>query len=303
MGNKTKYLFLTILILSLIIPQTVLADFFGIVDLISASLEGVEETAGPVAKMLITIFFAYIIAVISAFSSALLLQSAAEHPEWLSINNNPMVSSGWHFTSGIANIFIILILIFIAFAYILKIETFQAKKALPRLIIIALLINFSLLFVGMLVDISNIFYNTILRGNTGLPLKIFLDVGGGVLDVIRSLILTITGLTICFTAPLASTLCQAGLVFSMISIIFLPNILIYFFQIFAFFLIAGVFFTYAFLFGARVFVVELLAILAPLAFICYILPQTKKYFDEWLHHLIEWLTLGIILFFFLVIGL
>ena len=307
MKNKIKYLFLIIIILTLIFPRQASADFFGIVDLIATSLEGVEETAGPVAKVLITIFFSYLGGIIAAFTSAGLLQYATENPQWLSITQNDMVRSGWYFTSGIANIFIILILIFIAFSYILKIETVQAKQALPKLIIVALLINFSLVFVGMLVDISNMFFNAILHppgleSNTGLPLKIVEKAGGGAWGIIMGLIITIVGLTVCFMIPIASTICQSSLVFGIVTLAFFPNFLTYILQIFFFFLLSGMFFTYAFLFGARVFVVELLAIISPFAFLCYILPQTKKYFDEWLQHLIQWLTFGIILFFFLTIG-
>jgi hypothetical protein len=214
-----------------------------------------------------------------------------------------MVRSGWYFTSGIANMFIILILIVIAFAYILKIETFQAKKALPKLIIVALLINFSLLFVGMLVDISNIFFQAILKDNQDLPFEVLKTTGGGFYTILLELAFTITTLTICFMTPIASVLCQSGVVFATVSLVFFPNVAQYFFHIFGFLLISSMFFIYAFLFGARVFVVELLAILSPIAFICYILPQTRKFWDEWLKHLIEWLVLGIILFFFLVIGL
>jgi hypothetical protein len=302
--NKLNKLLIALLILALIFPRPARADFFGIVDLIETALEGVEETAGPIAnKAIITVFFSYLLGFVSAFTSALLLQYATQNPQWLSITENDMVRSGWYFASGIANISIILILIAIAFAYILKIETFQAKKALPKLIIVALLINFSLLFVGILVDISNIFFQAILKDNKDLPIQILIATVGGAFGMLRNLALTIVGLTVCFMTPLASVLCQAGVPFAIASLVFFPNFAEYFFHIFGLFLISSMFFVYAFLFGARVFVVELLAILSPIAFLCYILPQTKKFWDEWLKHLTDWLLLGIILFFFLVIGL
>lgn len=303
MKGRIKYLFLIILVLAFFFPRPASADFFGIVDLITASLEGVEETASPVVWVLITIFLTYIVGIASAFSSALLLQYATQNPDWLSITSNDMVRSGWYFTSGLANIFIILILVFIAFAYILKIESFQAKKTLPKLIIVALLMNFSLVFVGIVVDIANFFYNTVLQGNMNLPLDIVVKIGGGAWGIILGLITTIGGLTICFMTPLASTICQAGVVFGLIAVTFLPSILTFLLQAFLFFLISGIFFTYAFLFGARVFIIELLAILAPIAFLCSVLPQTKKYWDEWLQHLVQWSSFGIILFLFLTIGL
>lgn len=75
------------------------------------------------------------------------------------------------------------------------------------------------------------------------------------------------------------------------------------FQIVLFLMISGVFFLWIFLFAVRVFLIQILAILAPLAFICLILPQTRKYWDDWLKHLISWTFLGIFLLFFFAIGI
>src|SRR3989344_5583311 len=66
------------------------------------------------------------------------------------------VTVGWTITRDIANIFFIFALLIIAIATILRLESYGAKQLLPKLIIIALLINFSLVIAFTVVDASNI---------------------------------------------------------------------------------------------------------------------------------------------------
>lgn len=66
------------------------------------------------------------------------------------------VIQGWNISRRLINILFILILAFIGLATILRLQTYQLQKTLPGLIIIALLVNFSGLFVGFFADIGNI---------------------------------------------------------------------------------------------------------------------------------------------------
>jgi len=66
------------------------------------------------------------------------------------------ISLGWKIVRDVCNIFFIFILLTIAIATILRIESYGAKKLLPKLIIAALLINFSLVIAGVVVDASNV---------------------------------------------------------------------------------------------------------------------------------------------------
>jgi hypothetical protein len=303
MKKKIKYFVLIVIMGILIIPRPASADVLGIVNTIQASLGGIEEISRSVAIYIFKFFFVYIVSIASLYTSAHLLQFTTENTQWLSVYNNEMVRSGWHFTSGIANMLIVLILMVIALSFIFKRETFEIKKTLPKLLMVALLINFSLVFVGALVDISNIIFNTILDGNQGLPFQIIDTLGVGMWGIANNLMLWIVALAVAFAIPVVSSFAQLAMVTGFVNIFFLPNILIWLFQIFSSFSMSMLFFTYAFLFGARIFIIQMLAIVSPLAFLCSILPQTKKYWDEWLNHLIQWLFLGISLFFFLVIGL
>ncbi|HEY4496677.1 MAG TPA: hypothetical protein VI432_00825, partial [Candidatus Paceibacterota bacterium] len=63
---------------------------------------------------------------------------------------------GFDITLSLTNIGFVIAIIFIAFATILKMQNFAIRQALPRLIIIAILINFSMFFATAIINISNL---------------------------------------------------------------------------------------------------------------------------------------------------
>lgn len=71
------------------------------------------------------------------------------------IGNSPGVLTAWSILRDIANIALLFGFIFVGIAMILDLHSFPAKKALPRLIIFAILMNFSLFIAGAVVDASN----------------------------------------------------------------------------------------------------------------------------------------------------
>lgn len=76
-----------------------------------------------------------------------------------------LVGTGWKLVRDFANIFFILILVYLSITIILGIENAHAKKSIATVVVVALLINFSLLFCQLVLDSSNIlarvFYNQI----------------------------------------------------------------------------------------------------------------------------------------------
>ena len=77
----------------------------------------------------------------------------AVRPEWF--YSEPVVA-GWTLMRDFANIWFVLVILFIAIATILRIESYQAKKTLSWVIAIALLINFSLPLARVIIDFTNI---------------------------------------------------------------------------------------------------------------------------------------------------
>jgi len=72
-----------------------------------------------------------------------------------SSSNPSLVPQLWSFIKNFANLGIILGMIFTAIATILRIEKYSWKKMLPKLLLVALLVNFSLVIAGIFVDISS----------------------------------------------------------------------------------------------------------------------------------------------------
>ena len=306
MKGKLKYLIPAIIILGLVFPKPASAVIFtGFFDYFEAAFSGVEEFAAPVAKFLLYIFFYYVAGLGALLISSSLLQMIIENPDWLSVsaNNNPLVFSGWTFIAGLTNMFFILLFVFIALATILKIETFAAKKLLPKLLFVAILVNFSLVFVGIPVDISNIFYRTIVSGSKGLVPDILKSLVGSMEAVTANIVTNVILLVVLFIIPVVGPFAQLGLVIAIISTNFIGMIVIWLVQGMMCFLMSGVLITYVFLFIARNYVIQFLAMLAPIAFICMVLPNTKKFWDDWLKMLVEWNTFGVVTLLLLIIGL
>ena len=71
---------------------------------------------------------------------------------------NPIVQGTWPFIQGIANLGFIIALLYIAFATTLRLDsvTTSVQRLLPKLLIAALLVNFSLVIGGLLIDVSRV---------------------------------------------------------------------------------------------------------------------------------------------------
>jgi hypothetical protein len=76
----------------------------------------------------------------------------------------PVVVTGWKVARDFANLFFIALLVYVAFGYILRINTKNNQKLLVNIIVMAVLINFSLMIGGIIIDFSNVFFNYFLFG-------------------------------------------------------------------------------------------------------------------------------------------
>ncbi len=175
------------------------------------------------------------------------------------------VVGGWAIVRDIANVFFIFILLYIALGLVLSLHHFDAKKLISKVVIIALLINFSLFFTRAVVDTSNIlalvFYNSIdityngtdkevTKGEKKISLAVTRGVGpqailsSGVVDSIEI---------------------SAGTGFFIILLSTILNLVL-----------AWVFFTSAAFFAGRIGVIWLSMVFAPLALVSSIIPGLDK---------------------------
>ena len=176
--------------------------------------------------------------------------------------DNIFVTKGWEMVKGLTNIFIVLGFVVIALATILRIESYQMKKTLPLLIIVAILINFTPMLCGLVIDASNFIMKGFLKGG-GLLTE-------GLLGMIGT---EVSGLW--QTDDISETLARGVVAIG-------------------FNVITGlIFLLFAFLFLFRYIALWMLVILSPLALFCYIFPSTKKIWNMWLSQFVQWCFIGI----------
>jgi hypothetical protein len=202
----------------------------------------------------------------------------------LSYTSGGIVDVGWPIVRDFVNMLFIVALVIIGLATALRIKEYQAQKALPRLIIIAILINFTPVICGLIMDAQNIFMNFFLEETTGFKLlgNIFATQGTALWQSLIHF----------FDIRYAATL--LGKTIGMIAFDWIA---------------AFVFLMYALLFIMRYIMIWVLVIVSPLAFFSWVFPGSQKYlfksilgWEEWWKQFIEWSMIGIIGAFFLYLG-
>ena len=195
-----------------------------------------------------------------------------EHSGW--------VIASWKIVLGLANLGLVVILIFLAVVNILRIQydTYAIKKSLPILIIGIILANFSLLIVRMLVDFSNILTNLFTNNQSPGEFAAQLIAGAG--DRLAP------------GGGIAKDFASGG--------IGLGSLLIWF--LFALFVMVA-FLILGFLFYIRFAVVLILAIVAPLAFVAMAFPPTQGFFKQWWGWLTKFIFMKPIVFFLLYLAM
>ena len=172
---------------------------------------------------------------------------------------------------NIANICFIIFLLVIIYSQITGygINNYGVKKSLPRLIVTAMVVNFSFLFCAIAVDISNILGNGLKDLLAGIAES---AISSGAVDGSKtatgfySLFNTVAagglGLALSFTFPGG----PLGLLLALIPLIIGGIISV----------IVGLL-----VLGLRQALVIFLVSISPIAFVLYILPNTEKHFQKW----------------------
>ena len=102
---------------------------------------------------------------------ALIITTFVYLAEYNGFIDSPAVVRGWIVVRDVGNMFFVLIFLLIAFGTILRIEAYNYKRHLPKLVLMAVLINFSKTICGLFIDFSQIVMLTFVNG--------FKDIGEG----------------------------------------------------------------------------------------------------------------------------
>lgn len=188
-------------------------------------------------------------------------------------------SAGWRSVRDLANMFIVLGFVIVGIATALRLQEYAAKKALMPLIIVAILINFSGLFVGLFVDASRLIMTGLTGGgpSAGMGQEFFARISEA--D-------TTAACAAAGKEDLLGYIAQSA----MFSIVFLVTGL-------SFLFLAG-------LLIIRYAALGILYVLAPIAFIFRVfpLPKVKVVWERWWASFLKWIFIGIILTFFIKIA-
>lgn len=240
-----------------------------------AAINGV---AGVISLILIPVLGLIVFLSAQVFDWLLLMTSA--------FAGSPVVTSAWTFLRDMANVSFIFILLIIAISMILRIGKYSDTKLIFRLMVAALLINFSRIIALAIVDFSQIltdfFITQATAGGGGLTNNIMNQLyAGKILQASQAVSSGFGGGTAAVSALTVSQI---------MNIIVIAGIAVFF--------ALG-----AFMMLIRLVALVILVIIAPLAFIAYILPDMQKYWKMWWEKLIKYSVFAPAFTFFLYLAL
>ncbi len=222
-------------------------------------------------------------------SLALILSWVAEITNWAMqpspITRSPFVLAGFKATLDFANSLFILILLGIALDFILF-NSFGVKRALQKLLIIALLINFSIPIAGVVLDFANIisahFLASVSNTNGGFTGAIAQSVGlTNIFD---------DGTLHKVIDPTAAKATQNSFINILFSIGLLCGMIFTFLALAAMFLI-------------RTGYISVLLILLPIALVLSAFPPTSNHFSKWMSKFMQWVMFAPAATFFLYLSM
>jgi hypothetical protein len=183
------------------------------------------------------------------------------------------VVEGWVIVRDLANMFFVVILLVIAFATILHIESYNYKKWLPKLILMAVLINFSKTICGLLIDVAQIVMLTFVNSFKDVAAGNFVDMLG-----IKSVVTFAKQTdTHGFWAIVGAYF--LGFIYMLIALVVLTTMLM--------------------VLTMRIVMIWIYVVLSPLAYLLSAFPGGAQYASKWWKDFIGNLIVGPVLAFFI----
>ncbi|MDP1706650.1 MAG: hypothetical protein Q8L36_02415 [bacterium] len=197
--------------------------------------------------------------------------------------NTPTVQIGWTICRDIANLGFVLILIIIALATVIRYQNYGSQKLLIKLIGVAIIVNFSLVIAGFILDFTNVLSSFFLNRAFGdgslatglasafqpqkyLNLNVNFSAGAGLAFMVNSIVNMVT-----------------GIIFSLITAIILL--------------------CFAILFLLRFIWLTILLVVSPIAWLLSILPATSSLSGKWWSKFMNWAFFAPACLFFLYLAM
>jgi hypothetical protein len=173
---------------------------------------------------------------------------------------NPSVQSAWSIMRNLANVAFVIAFLFIIFSQLTGqgVSNYGVKKLLPRLVIAAILVNVSFFICQIAVDISNILGYSL----NGVLANSYAQIGGDVSGGDAS------GNGFGWAAIVVSVLAGGAALLLAITIPVLLAVLVALLMI-------------VLILVGRTALIILLTVIAPLAFVAFLLPNTEQWYKKW----------------------
>jgi hypothetical protein len=181
--------------------------------------------------------------------------------------NVPVIQEGWKIMRDFANMLFMIALVIMAYGTIFNVKGYDFRSLIARFLIAVLLINFSLVIGGLIIDGTQVLNNTLLNAMGDISSRL-----GQGLDVATLL-------------PKADEIKEkgealAGLAFG--------SIITLFFSLFMVFVILISVSIPLVMAIVRIPILWALLIVSPMAWLFSILPATKSVYDKWWHQFLGW---------------
>lgn len=203
------------------------------------------------------------------------LSSIAQYAYFL---DSGAVSYGWVVVRDLCNMFFVVILLIIAFGTMLNLQEYNYKKLLPKLILMAILINFSKTICGILIDISQIVMLTFVASFADISSATLFSVLG-ITDILQ--LNKTASKDAGFWTVIGAYL--LGLFYVIIALIVIITMIV--------------------MLAMRIVMIWIYVVLSPLAYLLNAFPGGKKYHSQWWSEFIKNLIVGPVLAFFLWLSL
>ena len=198
--------------------------------------------------------------------------------------NFSAIVNGWNRIRDLCNNFFIVMLLIISVATIMRLPGYQYKQALPKLLIMAVLINFSFMFTGIMIDVSQVIMLTFASALQGVGGNIIMDaiglphlyqlkeagLGNAIADSGRQDEIGLLNILVAMVfAVIASAVALVVIVITCV-------ILVY-----------------------RIVMLLFLAVLSPLPYLLSAFPKTASYGGQWWSEITKYLVVGPVMLFFI----
>ena len=228
----------------------------------------IGDKAGEVVGSIIYVFIWALGLVLILVMKALILIASYQN-----FITSGAVQEGWTVVRDLSNMFFVVILLVIAFSTILHLENYSYKKWLPKLVLMAVLINFSKTICGLLIDVAQIIMLTFVNA--------FKDVAGGNLIEmlgIREIVTLAEGSAeVGFWQIVGAYV--LGLIYMIIALVVITTMMM--------------------MLVMRLVMIWIYVVLSPLAYLLAAFPGGAQYASKWWSEFIKNLVVGPVIAFFI----